>query len=478
MKIKKNMQDHIDVFNRELKSFAACNPAVVFNEVVNTEEDYTQGSLTFDNFTVLFRCHGGGSGYSFMEIPIFDDGRSAPLGCVEATYEALFKFNFSQILFSIYDIHNAINDSNFRTLCFHNIITEEDAVDAISEILDFITKNEGIIKQISNDTQLQKTLLDNYFADEKVIDDKFDINEFNKDIESNTEIHNIVLGIHMAIQDGIYKFLLTGNYKQLVKEFNKAEKKNDLIVFEQRYQKFLYDNNFPKPDNTIIQKLKEGDKNTTFTKIFNGGIVLLGFIIGITLSEIISTVLVDTLYKNDLFLGYTSSGILSMVFIIGALLIIISTAYKLPFKFIKNKVSRMFKKEYDKPVLITGLVLLAVGLALIVNTFISNAVFIRDKVLYVDNEPVNESTEVEFIYIQGYEEFENEETVYHHSIEDRDLMYVFNNDYEAYQYCQLYSTDFTVTNDVLKQLNDTDCKVSTYKTLEEYAEKNGFEIEE
>ena len=100
MKIKKNMQDHIDVLNRELKSFATRNPSVIFNEVVNTEEDYTQGSLKFDSFTVLFRCHGGGSGYSFMEVPMFEDTKSAPMGCVEATYEALFKFDFSLFVFS------------------------------------------------------------------------------------------------------------------------------------------------------------------------------------------------------------------------------------------------------------------------------------------------------------------------------------------------------------------------------------------
>lgn len=479
MKIKKNMQEHIDVLNRELKSFASRNPSLIFNEVVNTEEDYTQGSLTFDNFTVLFRCHGGGTGYSFMEVPMFEDTRSAPMGCVEATYEALFKFDFTPIPFSIYDIHNAINDQNFRTLCFHNIITEENAVDAISEILDFITKNEYQINQIGTNENLQKTILDNYYYDEKIFDKKFDINKFNEDIETNAEMHEVLMGLTMTIQDGVYKFLLTGNNKQLVKEFNKAEKKNELILFEQRYEKYLYDNNFQKPDTKLIKDLEENNKNTTITKIFNGGIVILGFVLATLLTDILENLLVDIFYKDDLFLGYTSSGILNLLFVLGIVLIGLGTAYKLPFKFIKNKVSRMFKKEYEKPVLIVGLILIVIGTITITHTFKNCGIYIRDDVLYIENQTANENLDVEFVFIKGYEEEdENGKKIYYDDIENRELLYVFDGEYEDYQYCVVYSEDYNVTNRVLTKLKKADCKLSTYRTIEDFAEKNGFEIEE
>lgn len=479
MKIKKNMQEHIDVLNRELKNFATRNPSVIFNEVVNTDEDYTQGSLKFDNFTVWFRCHGGGSGYSFMEVPIFEDTRSAPMGCVEATYEALFKFEFSLIPFSIYDIHNAINDQNFRTLCFHNIITEENAVDAISEILGFISKNQYQINQIGTNENLQKTILDNYFYDEKIFDKKFDINKFNEDIETNTEMHEVLMGLTMTIQDGVYKFILTGNNKQLVKEFNKAEKKNDLILFEQRYEKYLYDNNFQKPDTKLIKELEENNKNSTITKIFNGGIVILGFVVGVVLTDICEKLLVNLFYPNDIFLGYTSSGILNLLFVLGIVLIGLGSAYKLPFKFIKNKVSRMFKKEYEKPVLIVGLILIVIGTITITHTFKNCGIYIRDDVLYVENQTANENLDIEFVFIKGYEEEdENGKKTYYDDIKHRELLYIFDGEYEDYQYCVIYSEDYIVTNRVLNQLKKADCKLSSYRTIEEFAEKNGFEIEE
>lgn len=479
MKIKKNMQDHIDVLNRELKSFADRNSSVVFSEVINTDEDYTQGSLKFENFTVLFRCHGGGSGYSFMEVPMFEYTKSAPMGCVEATYEALFKFDFSLIPFSIYDIHNAINDQNFRTLCFHNIITEENAVDAISEILDFISKNEYQINQIGTDDRLQKTLLENYYHDEKVFDKKFDINKFNEDIETNAEMHEVLMGITLTIQDGVYKFLLTGNNKQLVKEFNKAEKKNDLILFERRYEKYLYDHNFQKPDSKQIKELERNQSNSTITKFFNTATLVLSFVIGVLLSDFIEKILVDTLYKNDIFLGYTSLGILNLIFVIGIVLLTFGIAYKLPFKFVKNKVSRMFKKEYEKPLIIAGLVLVVIGAICITNTFKNHGIFIRNDVLYIENQTVNENLDIEFIFIKGYEEAdENGKIIYYDDIEDRELLYVFDGLYEEYQYCVIYSEDYIVTNQVLNKLKKADCKLSSYRTLEEFAEKNGFELEE
>ena len=479
MKIKKNMQDHIDVLNRELKSFATRNPSVIFDEVVNTDEDYTQGSLKFDSFTVLFRCHSGGSGYSFMEIPLFDDTKSAPMGCTEATYEALFKFDFSEIPFSIYDIHNAINDQNFRTLCFHNIVTEENAVDAATEILDFISKNEYQINQLGTDQNLQKLLLDNYFHDEKVFDKKLDINKFNEDVETNAELHEVVMGIHLAIQDGVYKFLLTGNNKLLVKEFNKAEKKNDLIIFEKRYEKYLYDNNFQKPDSKMIKTLEKGKKNSTITRFFNTALVILSFVSGVVLSDVCEKLMVNIFYPDDLFLGYTSSGILNLLLVFGVVLLIFGSVYKLPFDFIKNKVSRIFKKEYEKTVIIAGLVLIVMGTLCITNNFKNHGIYIRNDVLYIDNQTANETLDVEFILIKGYEtEDDNGKIIYNDEIEDRDLLYVFDGKYEEYQYCVIYSENYDVTNQVLNKLKKADCKLSLYRTLEEFAEKNGFELDE
>lgn len=479
MKIKKNMQEHIDVLNRELKNFATRNPSVIFNEVVNTEDDYTQGSLKFDNFTVYFRCHGGGSGYSFMEVPMFEDNRSAPMGCVEATYEALFKFDFSQIPFSIYDIHNAINDQNFRTLCFHNIITEENAVDAISEMLDFISKNEYQINQIGINESLQKIILGNYFYDEKIFDKKFDINKFNEDIETNAEMHEVLMGLTLTIQDGVYKFLLTGNNKQLVKEFNKAEKKNELILFEQRYKKYLYDNNFQKPDNKLIKEFEENNKNSTITKIFHAAILLFGFFIGSILSAILENFLVDIFYKDDLFLSYTSTEILNLIFVAGVVLTCLGIAYKLPLKIIKNKVSKVFKNRYETPVIIVGLVLIVIGTVTITNTFKNCGVYIRENVLYVENQVTNKNSDIEFILIKGYEEeSENGKKTYYDDIEHRELLYVLDGKYEDYQYCVIYSEDYIVTNQVLNKLKKADCKLSSYRTIEEFAEKNGLKLDE
>ena len=475
MKIKKNMQDHIDVLNRELKSFATRNPAVIFNDVVNTDEDYTQGSLKFDSFTVLFRCHDGGSGYSFMEIPLFEEDGSAPMGCIEATYEALFKFDFSEIPFSIYDIHNAVNDQNFRTLCFHNIITEENAVDAAGEILDFIEKNEYQINKIGSDKNLQKLLLDNYYYDEKIFDKEFDINKFNDDIETNAEMHEVFMSLTLTIQDGVYKFLLTGNNKLLVKQFTKAEKKNNLILFEKRYEKYLYDNNFAKPNNNTGTKLKQKRKNTKLTKLYSGLVLVSGMVCSIFLSELISDFIIKTYHPDSLFLTSVGNQAFNLTFIFGIILIFFSFAYKLPFGFLKNKIERIFKKEYDKIILIIGLVLTIVGIGSFFNTYKNHSMVIKDNTLYIENQATPEDYNIEFIYIKGqeYEDFDGN-IIYEDDIESRQLLYVLDNDYENYIHCEIG----IVSNEVLTSLRKADCKLSTYRTIEDFASKNGFEITE
>ena len=288
------------------------------------------------------------------------------------------------------------------------------------------------------------------------------------------------MGLGLNIQDGVYKFLLTGNNKLLVKQFTKAEKKNDLILFEKRYEKYLYDNNFQKPDNEFIKDLKSNKKSYKITKLVNALILIAGFVIGIVLSETLSTLLVEAFYKNDLFLGCTSSGITSIFFIIGFVLLAFTIAYKLPFDFFKNKIEKIYKKEYNKVVLIVGIALVIIGSICIAYTFKNHAIYINENdVLYIDNEPTTESDNVEFILIKGYEyEDENNKIIYCDAIEDRDLLYVFDGEYEYYQYCQIYSEDLTVTNHALSRIKKADCKLSSYRTLEEFAEKNGFELEE
>ncbi|MBE6794997.1 MAG: hypothetical protein E7533_00235 [Ruminococcaceae bacterium] len=479
MKIKKNFQEHIDVLNRELKSFASRNPSVVFNEVANTDEDYTQGSLEFEGFTVIIRCHKNHTGYAFMEEPLFEETNQTTFGTVEATVEARFKFDFSPILFSIYDIHNIINHNDFRTLCFHKIVDENGIIKAIGEILDFTSKHNRFISNVSKDKNLQKQLITNYFEDERVFDKKFNEENFNSDIEENAELHEILMGIHLPIESGVYKFILTGNYKQLVKQFDKAEKKNNLIIFEKRYQKYLYDHSFQNVDESISKKMQARSKKHFWTTLLYIICFVLNAIIGLVLDSTISVFTVTHFHEGSLFLGTTNMRLELIGLLFAPMLILVPIAYKT--SRLKDKVNRMFFKEkYDKALICVGIIALLLSVIMSFNTYKNHAIEIKNNTLYLDKTPINKSDyNIEFVYIKGTEyEDDNGSVIYETSEGYRSLLYVFDGDYQNYYHCELFEDDGYVTNTVLDKIKAADCKLTEHKTLEEFAEKNGFEIDE
>lgn len=475
MKIKKNMQEHIDSLNKELRNFANYNPQVIFNEVRNTEENYTEGSLTFRDFTVLFRCCDGATGYSFSETNILDVIEYKTIGTTIATYEMFFKFDFSPIRFSVYDIHNVLNDQNFRTLCFHNIFDENSASEAAKTMLDFIQKNEVAISRISNDITLQKQLYDNYIYDEKVFNKDFNEEAFLKDINESMMIHELFMSLHGPIQEGLERFILTGNNKQLVKNFNKAEKKNNLILFEKRYEKYLYDNNFPKVEGTVLNKTKNVKRKNKATSIANVVCLFLSFTIGVLITHIVTTVAVDFFHPNSLVLATTAEELEILLIVLSQAIIYITLTYKLPV--IKDKVNRIFKEKYDIPVIIIGLILFVTGICISVNNYKNHAILIKNDTLYVDNSSLNATENVEFIFIKGYEYEENDGVVFSDSVEDRFLYYVINKDYECFCNCNLFTDDGNVTDEVLNKLKEAGCTVTSYRTINDYATAHGFEIE-
>lgn len=478
-RIKKNVQMHIDTLNRELEVFSTNKPRVVFSPVVNTEEDYTEGSLKFDTFTAFFRCHKGYSGYSFMELPKTQDTDS-PIDITEVTYEVLFKFDFSEIPFSAYDIHNAVNDSCFRTLCFHDITKEEEAVHAVSEMLNFITENENAISEIASNTAVQKLLIDNYFHDEKVFDKHFDAEEFNRDIKTNSELHEFVMSLHEEIEDGVYALLLTGNSKKLVKSFNKAQAKNKLIVFEKRYEKHLWENGFQNTNESASQRIKNKKNGTVITPVLTVILLIFSGVLSIMLNSALSNAVVSHYYPDALFLGTTSIEINIIISVISLLLILTPLLYKIPT--LKNKLKRrLFSSDkYDKLFIATGCILLAVSVFTTVNAYKNDTIVIKENTLYIHNEAVDPQTSnIEFIYIKGYEYIDFDDNVIYDdsSVNCRSLMYVFDGEYENYVMCELLTEDNKVTNKVISQIQKAGCKISTYRTIEDFAKKNNFEIE-
>lgn len=126
------------------------------------EADYST-TIEFPKFKIHFTFDiGSSTGYRFMEGTL----EELTSGFVDHNnLLARFEFSFSKLLFSPYDIHNVIRSNEFCTLDFHRISTPVEVSDCLQIILGFIDKNLIAINSIADNQQLQKEIVDNYFAD-------------------------------------------------------------------------------------------------------------------------------------------------------------------------------------------------------------------------------------------------------------------------------------------------------------------------
>lgn len=160
-KINVKYEPFINEFNKSLQQYCLTN-SIEFVPILMDEADYSI-TIEFPKFKIHFTFDiGSSTGYRFMEGTL----EELTSGFVDHNnLLARFEFSFSKLLFSPYDIHNVIRSNEFCTLDFHRISTPVEVSDCLQIILGFIDKNLIAINSIADNQQLQKEIVDNYFAD-------------------------------------------------------------------------------------------------------------------------------------------------------------------------------------------------------------------------------------------------------------------------------------------------------------------------
>lgn len=470
MKLKKNSVEILERINKILENFALNNGNLPFYKIIPNQDDEYVGAIKFDSFMAYFTfAENHMFGYSFMETPFHDEnvtfGRDVAL-------LTRFKFDFSEIEFSPYDIHNVINSHEFVTLDFHEIRNLEDAENNMSVILNFINKNLVAIRNIATDVNLQNKLLDNYFSDQKALDKKFDKEEFYEDIKLSMTAYDLSLYLHCDLQEGIDRFLCVGNYSPLIKKAIKLEKKGKITVFEKRYTDYLVENGYPTPDNNTKQKRLDVKKKNGWNGIVLAISVVLSFICSIFILTVTEEKATEYFFANKNLIATIEEDVSFFLLIIGLVLLFARVLLFIPALREKSQYGSLFandKKWILKLVSVIAIVLTVISPFILALNIKNNSFHLENNQLYYENHTI-EKSRVEFIYIQGYFDVDDAgNEIFVNGPDVSSYYVVLDGDYENCSYCWgLFDDNGFENRALIKSLEQAGYKFTSYKTESEF----------
>lgn len=473
-KINAKYEPFINEFNKSLQQYCLRN-SFEFVPISMDEADYST-IVKFPEFKLHFTFDiGSSTGYRFMEGPL----EELTSGLVD--YNNLLtriEFNFSKLLFSPYDIHNVIRSNEFCTLDFHRISTPAEINEYMQIILGFIDKNLVAINNIASNQQLQKELIDNYYADVVALKKKAKLDEFQTDIECAMDSHETELYCQTRLENGIDKFIRTGNSKELWFSYYKYSKKNKLILFEKRYVDYLFENDFPEPNKQIANSRKTFQKDRLEFVISTIIAFILAFILMIFIVTLTDKLVHSMFYGDQFYVTAFGGGIfigtllLSLVVFIWSIICRIRTnVAKAWFKMNDEK-----RNKYINVATVLSIIVFLVSVVGFGYTEKTTMVTTDAYGVYYNGEKVGTEETLEFAHLQGYETFEQGNTIFEAY---DDYIVILNGDYENYVYCDgLLNDDGSVNTEVLNYIKGSGCSMTTYRTLDDYCIAHGIYTEE
>ncbi|MBR5321263.1 MAG: hypothetical protein IKU41_05430 [Clostridia bacterium] len=473
-KINAKYEPFVNVLNDSLQRYCLAN-SLEFVPISMDEADYST-TINFSKFKIHFEFDiGSATGYRFMEGTL----EELNSGFVDHNnLLARFEFDFSNLLFSPYDIHNVIRSKDFCTLDFHRISTPDEVEKCLQVIFGFIDKNIVAIKNIADNQQLQKEIVDNYFADVVALKKKAKLDEFETDIECAIDSHETELYCQTRLESGIDNFIRTGNSKELWFSYYRNSKKNRLILFEKRYVDYLFENDFPEPDKQLVESRKSFGKNRLEFVVSCIVSIVLAFVLLIFLVSAIDKIVISLFYNNQFYITTFADSIFIATLFLSLVIIVWSVTCR-----IRPNIEEIWFKTIDERR--TKYINIATILSVVVfiisvfgfgisekNTMVTTNAY----GVYYNGEKVGTEYTIEFVHIQGYETYENGNTYFEPY---DDYIAILNGDYEGYVYCDgLLSDDGSVNAEALNYIKGNGCVINTYRTLDDYCKAHNISTEE
>ena len=375
-------------------------------------------------------------GYSFLERT---DGADI---IDEFCFLTRFKFPFSATYYSPYDIHNAINCKDFRTLDFHIIRDKKDLEKSIDSILSFISSNLSAIENIGNDLSLQRKLQENYEKDLGVVSKKIAPFSFKDDFEKYTVKHEVNLNTHNNCTEQFMNFAYTGKSTALRKQLKKLSEKGKLLVFEQRFYEYLESKNYDCIALDVKEDVGKKRKSEAREKITNI-LVMLG---SATISFVLMTIILALYEVNmeesvDLIIGSYSKDEFVYAIILFASFFLLAPGIRNIFtkKTFSSEKAKQNEKRTNIIVRIVAAIVIIVCSAFAYYNC-SSIIALDEGGVFLgsvsDNEILPYNTDkVEFFVIEGSIIYDDEGNEQYAKGEMRDIYVVIEGDYENYVSC-------------------------------------------
>lgn len=243
-------------------------------------------SIKYSGFTAMIRYSNTLlESYSFIE--------SEYLGNSIVT---AFKFAFSPIEFSIYNIHNIVDDQTFVTYDNHCVYAKEDVDSTIDTIFEFIGRNSQKASKIAESSDMQEALLQSAKHDLGIVAKNVDFDRFAEYSDNNLiEKCNSRLYTYRCGDEIFKKHILTGAKSEIQKWLAKKSAKNKLLDYEKRYFDYLIANDFEASNTQFNDSVSEQDKRSSIVSKISLVSVMVSMFAAYGISYLIEKIVLNSI---------------------------------------------------------------------------------------------------------------------------------------------------------------------------------------
>lgn len=467
-KMNKRFEHFYNISNRKIEEFAAA-----YKTAVNDFESENHGGCY--KTVIKMKCYevhfiigeGLSCGYRFLEGSDISS---------ELCLLTRFKFDFSDFYFSPYDIHNALELSDFCTLDFHKLLDDSMINNAFSAIFDFINQNNLSIERISTDLTLQNKLVESYRFDMSIVSKRITDKKLNDDFKKCSETHETNMYFYIMGADVMLDFVSKGKCKPLENYFLKYSRKNKLITYEKRFYDYLVLHDFSIPQNAqtdFAYKIKTDEKHTA---IINTVSIIIALVIAFAYDLVTYKITEKTTFNGyNIVHSYDNSTIIWVIGVISFAGLIGVAVKKLFFKNSTAKNALETNNKTANTVLIAGCILLAIAFCTLQYFSNQNVIALGENDIIInrsinDRETVSyDSDDISFCLIEGgYDDNDN----YTDDLEYKELLIILDGNYYGCIYSDVYNEELIETVSELKSHN---VKIDSHKNYTDYEEKHNVE---
>lgn len=421
----------------------ACDRKILSHNVEYDEDkEILKAALDYEGFRVILTYSSNNhQGYTFLENEN-----------VEKCLLTRFMFNYSDIIYSIYDVHNAVLDSKFDTYDFHCLYNQAQVLEALERVIGFINRNYNLLCAVNTNEKLQQRLDSSFDRGLELVSKKITREKLKQDPEKYYEKHEVNLYFFRSTETVFTDHMNNGSTKALQRFFARESKLNHLLTYEERYLEHLFENDFNISDRDVMERVNKQERTSGSLKKAETAATLVSLVLSVALNLLIAYLCESRLEeKYWLLYDIELDSIVPFVFYIAGFCAIIHPVFKY---FAMRKRDDFDIKADGKLNAVVALVgVIAVALTSVYLTFdYQKAVGINENEIYycqhMGKAEILSYDDVKLYLIEG--SYNEEWDTYSDAYPDKQIILVKDNDFEDY-----YVSDYMEYLDVPKSFFDT-----------------------